>query len=380
MELTIDQVLHHGVDSHKAGDLQEAERAYQAILQSHPKHPDAHHNLGSIAISKNQVEVAIQLFKVAVDADPSQVVYWTSYIDALVKGNQLSAAKQEVKRAIKVGMNPDNMEALVIQPKPMDEIRILFKNCPLCGSDNIHKSMIGDCSKQTLYNRMIPPIMQWMDCEGCQHQFINGHFTDEVLEVIFSVTPEHTTVGHNLEEGRYIAARIIDAVVPYKSCGPWLDVGFGNGSLLFTADEYGYEPIGVDLREEGVAALRDEGIEAYCDVVQNIEFEKSISVVSMMDVLEHIPYPKEVLMSLHSIMDEDGILLISMPNSESWLWKVWTRQNNNPYFNTIEHYHNFSKTRLIALLNECGFNFKKYRVSERYRSGMEIIAQRNPKD
>ncbi len=82
-------------------------------------------------------------------------------------------------------------------------------------------------------------------------------------------------------------------------------------------------------------------------------------------------------MSVHSIMDENGIIMISMPNSESWLWKFWSRENKNPYFNTIEHYHNFSKTRLVSLLNECGFIFKKYRVSERYRSGMEIIAQRN---
>ena len=99
----------------------------------------------------------------------------------------------------------------------------------------------------------------------------------------------------------------------------------------------------------------------------------------MMDVLEHIPYPKEVLISLHSKMEKDGCLLISCPNSESWIWKfmVSQPQNENPYFNTIEHYHNFSRTRLVSLLDECGFNVKKYGVSERYRSCMEIIAQKN---
>ena len=91
--------------------------------------------------------------------------------------------------------------------------------------------------------------------------------------------------------------------------------------------------------------LKSLGIEAYCDYVENIEFEKSISVVSMMDVLEHIPYPKEVLLAMHSKMDKDGCLLISCPNSDSWIWKFLTRQNQNFYFNTIEHYHNFSRTR-----------------------------------
>ena len=60
----------------------------------------------------------------------------------------------------------------------------------------------------------------------------------------------------------------------------------------------------------------------------------------------------------------------------SWIWKFLTRQNQNFYLNTIEHYHNFSRTRLASLLNECGFNVIKYGVSERYRSGMEIVAQK----
>ena len=373
-----EQAFREVVAGHQAGNLLEAEHAYQAILQSHPKHPDANHNLGVLSVSLNQIESALPLFKTALEVNPMNEQYWLSYIDALVKANQPKDAKQEIKNAKKVGVDTNKLEALLILPKPMEEIRILYKNCPLCESNNISTSVVGDCSQQELYNRIIPTIMQWMDCEDCQHQFINGHFTDEALEVIFSKTPEHTTLGHNLEEGRKMSARMIDKVTPYKSCGTWLDVGFGNGSLLFTADEYGYEPIGVDLRKDVVAALKAEGIQAHCDSVQNIEFQMSISVVSMMDVLEHIPYPKEVLMSLHSIMDEDGILLISTPNSESWVWKFLNKKNKVPYFfNTIEHYHNFSKTRLVSLLNECGFNIKNYGISERYRSCMEIVAQKN---
>ena len=219
--------------------------------------------------------------------------------------------------------------------------------------------------------------MQWMNCEDCRHQFINGYWTNESLEVIFSNTIDAGRVGYELEEQRNVSARMIEKTIPFKSNGTWLDIGFGNGSLLFTADEYGYKPIGVDLRIENVSIIQKLGIEAHCELVQNIEFDKSISVVSMMDVLEHIPHPKEVLISLHSKMDEDGCLLISCPNTDTWIWKIWTENNKNPYFNTIEHYHNFSKTRLVSLLNECGFNIKRYGISERYRSGMEIIAQKN---
>ena len=261
--------------------------------------------------------------------------------------------------------------------KSHTEARILYKNCPLCESNKISKSVIGDCSKQELYNPIIPSIMQWMKCEDCLHQFMNGYYTNEALEVIVSKTIDSGKVGNQIEELRYVCARMIEKIVPFKSYGTWLDVGFGNGSLLFTAEEYGYEPIGVDLRKENVSILQSLGIQAHCNLVQNMEFEKSISVVSMMDVLEHIPYPKEVLISLYSKMDEDGCLLISMPNSETMIWKHLTAKNENPFFGSVEHFHNFSKTRLVSLLNECGFNIKKYGVSERYRSCMEVVAQRN---
>ena len=255
--------------------------------------------------------------------------------------------------------------------------RILYKNCPLCRSKNIYESVIGDCSKHDLYNPKIPSKMQWMNCEDCLHQFMNGYYDNETLEVIFTKTFDYLEVGYKMEDQRLISARIIEKIIPFKPNGTWLDVGFGNGSLLFTAEEYGYEPIGVDLRKENVSLLKGLGIQAHCNLVQNIEFEKSISVVSMMDVLEHIPYPKEVLISLYSKMDDDGCLVISMPNSETIIWKYLTAKNENPYFGSVEHYHNFSKTRLESLLNECGFNIKKYGVSERYRSCMEIVAQRN---
>ena len=65
MELTVIQALERGIAAHKAGNLQEAERIYNAILQSQPNHPDANHNLGVLAVSVSKVEAAIPFFKTA---------------------------------------------------------------------------------------------------------------------------------------------------------------------------------------------------------------------------------------------------------------------------------------------------------------------------
>ena len=124
MELTIEQALQQGVTAHKEGKLQDAERAYQAILQSQPKHPDANHNLGLIAISVNQIEAALLLFKTALDVNSNIEQFWMSYIDALVKNNQLKDAKRAIKKAKKKGFDAKKLQALFSQSKGVTDTKV----------------------------------------------------------------------------------------------------------------------------------------------------------------------------------------------------------------------------------------------------------------
>ena len=113
MELNIEQALQQGVAAHNEGKLEDAERLYRAILQSQPEHPDANHNLGLIVISANQASAALPLFKIALDAKPRIKQFWLSYIDALIKDNQIKNAKRAIKKAKKKGFSEDELDALV---------------------------------------------------------------------------------------------------------------------------------------------------------------------------------------------------------------------------------------------------------------------------
>ena len=63
MKLKIDKALQKGIEAHKAGKFQDAEKLYRAILHAQPTHPDANHNLGVLAVSMNKAEVALPFFK-----------------------------------------------------------------------------------------------------------------------------------------------------------------------------------------------------------------------------------------------------------------------------------------------------------------------------
>ena len=112
MELTVDQSLQLGIAAHNAGNVQEAERLYRAVLQSEPTHPQANYSLGLIAISLGKSATALALFKAALDVNPSIEKFWVSYIDVLIKECQFKDAKRFIKKAKKAGFVGQNFKAL----------------------------------------------------------------------------------------------------------------------------------------------------------------------------------------------------------------------------------------------------------------------------
>ena len=93
MELTVDQALKQGVEAHTAGNAQEAERYYTAILKAQPKHPDANHNMGVLAVDVGKIQEALPFFKKALEVNTKVAQFWVSYIDALIKLGKPNDAK-----------------------------------------------------------------------------------------------------------------------------------------------------------------------------------------------------------------------------------------------------------------------------------------------
>ena len=112
MELTLDQALQKGIEAHKAGKAQEADRYYTAILKANPKHADANHNMGVLAVGVGKVEQALPFFKTALETNPSMAQYWISYIDVLIKLDRIADAKAVFDQAKSKGATGDGFEQI----------------------------------------------------------------------------------------------------------------------------------------------------------------------------------------------------------------------------------------------------------------------------
>ncbi len=256
-----------------------------------------------------------------------------------------------------------------IEPQP----RIPFEVCPLCKGSNTTLLRRADCSRHALYHPIISPIMTWVRCSDCWHVFTDGYFSDDVSAIIFGKTQDNQKPGAEFEKQRFVSARIVAKIADRVPTGLWLDVGFGSGSLLFTAEEWGFTPVGLDLRPSSVEAVKQLGIEAYCADVSSLAGKQHFSVISMADLLEHMPFPQQGLAAARRLLRPEGVLFVSMPHYNCMAWRLLDASKANPYWGELEHFHNFSRTRLYSLAKEVGFEPIHYGVSERYRVCMEVI-------
>ena len=112
MQLSLDEALQQGIAAHREGNVQEAERLYRSILQAHPQHPDANHNLGVLATGVGKVEAAIPFFKAALEANPKIEQFWLSCIGALTKLNKVDEARALLGQAKSHGVAGEKLKQL----------------------------------------------------------------------------------------------------------------------------------------------------------------------------------------------------------------------------------------------------------------------------
>ena len=133
MELTIEQALKKGIEAHRTGKVKQADRYYTAILKTQPNHPDANHNMGVLAVGIGKTKAALSFFKKATQVNPKSAQFWLSYIDALIKLEQMADAKTVFDQAKNNGAKGDGFDQIeqkLYNPpsKQLQQLTNLYKN------------------------------------------------------------------------------------------------------------------------------------------------------------------------------------------------------------------------------------------------------------
>jgi 2-polyprenyl-3-methyl-5-hydroxy-6-metoxy-1,4-benzoquinol methylase len=152
---------------------------------------------------------------------------------------------------------------------------------------------------------------------------------------------------------------VADRLALLESCrrqpGNLLDVGCGTGLFVCATQNAGWAATGVDASAWAVANGRQRcpGARFRVGLLPDIDFSPgSFDVVTLWDVLEHVPRPVELLERIRSWLALDGWLLLSLPNAGSRIARV---MGKHWVLLLREHLWYFSPATIATLLSRAGF-------------------------
>jgi len=107
-----------------------------------------------------------------------------------------------------------------------------------------------------------------------------------------------------------------ERILRSKTAGRVLDIGCGRGLFLRRLKSDGWECHGTELSADLASYLQNQyGLDVRVGSVQSCGFEdRSLDVVTIYHVLEHISDPMSTLREVRRIIRDDGLLVIGVPN------------------------------------------------------------------
>ncbi len=133
-----------------------------------------------------------------------------------------------------------------------------------------------------------------------------------------------------------------------------LDLGSSYGFTRKAFDEAGFKHDGIELSKYAAEICEKEfGFKTFVGTASDFEKinEDKYSIITMFDILEHVPNPLILLDTVRNLLNQNGICVIRTPNLMSMEREIFGR-----FYHSIkyEHLHYFSPKVLISLLEASG--------------------------
>lgn len=110
-----------------------------------------------------------------------------------------------------------------------------------------------------------------------------------------------------------------------RGTGSLLDVGCNEGRGLEFYQNHGFAAEGLELNSKAAEVARGKGFVVHGSTLEGFTTEKKYDAVVLSNVLEHSLNPAYMLRSIHRLLNPNGQVWISCPNSQSWLRSAFGR-------------------------------------------------------
>lgn len=235
----------------------------------------------------------------------------------------------------------------------------MLETCRLCGSANVIPWMTEGRHQDLIYYK----------CKGCtlwNYDLECGLDQAQYTENYVSPLVKHHKTNVDIRQSWNFLRQY--ATQP----GSLMDIGCGNGCLLYLAREEGWEVRGMELLEYSANNIReDQGIDV--TVANFLDYDNPrgelYDVVVLRHVLEHLPDSVHAMNQIGRLLKPGGLCLLEFPNTRSFSYAAKRFFKNRGLRNkkySAEwrpgHTNEFCRTSFELLLKKSGFELVVWRT------------------
>lgn len=234
--------------------------------------------------------------------------------------------------------------------------------CALCGEENAKIKFKIDVQDMKLVGIWLDGIRHKVRntetivaCNSCSLVYVNPRLKLKRGMVAYS-REQQEEYFESSRESRSRAYRDLIYQIPSwlgREAQTLLDIGCGDGVLLEAARQEGIDSVGTEISDSLICQVRKRlGAEAILSVGLADLPDSCYDVIMLINVLEHMPNPDEILTSAVRLLKPHGILLAHTPNIGGLPARI--KRASWHQIEPLEHFYYFNSVTLKGLLRKAG--------------------------
>jgi SAM-dependent methyltransferase len=207
------------------------------------------------------------------------------------------------------------------------------------------------CHGKTLLERDGRRIIS---CDKCGYNHVVPMYSEDELEKFYENVYSESTPSFLWHEK-------VENIQRLKKAGKVLDIGCWEGHQLEHFMKVGWKCAGTELNKKAANIATSKGIEVHQISIRELfcRFEdEKWDVINVAYILEHIPNPIDFLINLKDRLEDDGIIIVEVPNEFSPFQLAYITENKiDPYWIALpDHLNYFNKHGIENLVKKTGFS------------------------
>lgn len=246
---------------------------------------------------------------------------------------------------------------------------IKIDHCPLCYSSKIFPYKKGNLSLEGLTPDKIKitdaeygQIWDLSRCPACGYIFANPGPGKSLLAILYNELkdPDYEAEAEGRRRNfRRLLSRL-EKFLPEK--GHLFDVGAATGLLLIEARQRGWQVAGIEPSRWAVeTAAKKYGLHLYLGSFEDFKGNgNQYDAITLIDILEHTPEPRKIVVKARELLKPDGIIVIVTPDIESLAARLAGRRWWHFRPGHLGYFHRKSLQTLLHLTSFQVLAWKRY--------------------